>query len=143
MTRQQFGAAFLAAIDKQEMLVAHTPGWKPLIDLVWEELEARAQPVTEALRLAKLAKDRADDAGQLARALLASSYTAPEAALKRDAERYHFLKARRGNIVEIAWNSFYSDIYATAKMGNVDAAIDKAMADKPSPQHGEQSKEKS
>lgn len=44
-----------------------------------------------------------------------------------DAERYRFLKARRGNIVEIAWNSFYSDIYATAKMGNVDAAIDKAM----------------
>src|SRR5690606_1050106 len=44
----------------------------------------------------------------------------------KDAERYRFLKARRGNIVDISWNSFYSDIYSTAKMGNVDAAIDKA-----------------
>ena len=48
-------------------------------------------------------------------------------AVERDAARYRFLKARRGNIVEIAWNSLYSNIYATAKIGNVDAAIDAAM----------------
>src|SRR5690606_1870399 len=45
----------------------------------------------------------------------------------KDAERYRFSKARRGDIVDTSWNSLYSDIYATAKLGNVDAAIDKAL----------------
>lgn len=38
-SRERFEAAFLAACAKQEQTVAHTPGWKPLIDLVWEELQ--------------------------------------------------------------------------------------------------------
>lgn len=45
MTREQFDAAFLAAIDKQASLTPHTHGWKPLIDLVWEELSMRHEAI--------------------------------------------------------------------------------------------------
>lgn len=41
MSRGQFNEAFVAAIDMQANFVPHQPGWKPLIDFVWEELEAR------------------------------------------------------------------------------------------------------
>lgn len=47
--RARFDAAFLRAIDRQETMVAHTPGWKPLIDLVWEELQASGPSVLDAL----------------------------------------------------------------------------------------------
>ena len=47
---------------------------------------------------------------------------------QRDAARYRFLKASGGNVVEIIFNSYYSDIYSMAKMGNVNAAIDAAMS---------------
>lgn len=47
----------------------------------------------------------------------------------QDAKRYRFLKANRGaKVVELVFNSYHSDIYSTAMMGNVDAAIDKAIA---------------
>lgn len=38
MTREQFDQAFIAAIDRQSEMVTHTPEWKPLIDLVWDEI---------------------------------------------------------------------------------------------------------
>ena len=48
MTREKFDTAFYAAIDRQMNGVpAHTEGWKPLIDLVWEDLQS-APPEVDA-----------------------------------------------------------------------------------------------
>ena len=41
ITRAQFDAAFVTGIDRQSGTEPHTPGWKPLIDHVWEELVER------------------------------------------------------------------------------------------------------
>ena len=43
LTREQFDNAFVAACEKQANGVsAHAPGWRPLTDLVWDELQALA-----------------------------------------------------------------------------------------------------
>lgn len=54
MSRDEFNRAFLLAIDRQSNLAPHTPGWKPLIDLVWEELSDRNLVAPEATALSKL-----------------------------------------------------------------------------------------
>jgi hypothetical protein len=48
MTHDEYIDAFLAACDKQAYLEPHTPGWKPLLEMVWDELQERRLTQTEA-----------------------------------------------------------------------------------------------
>ena len=44
MNREQFTDAFVAACEKQATLEAHTPEWKSLLELVWDEIAHLQEP---------------------------------------------------------------------------------------------------